>query len=172
MWPSVSTVVLCNETPSATLCFMAVSMCCDANEPLLPQTPPLIVLFDLLLIRLIRSPTFKVKRFVSTSECASPSVQMCTCESIKKRINTTAQRERSLEMISTQGYCRAPERNIHLSCEIHYFSCIIGIRPHVQTHQQADIASRSSNERPRHEIVFCADYSRCPTLHWFAQRHM
>lgn len=49
------------------LFFMAMSVCCDANEPSLPQTPPLIVLFDLPLILLIRSPTFKVKRFASTS---------------------------------------------------------------------------------------------------------
>lgn len=80
MWPGVSTAVLHNETPSATLFFMAVSMCCDANEPSLPQTPPLIVLFDLPLILLIRSPTFKVKRFASTSKCAPSHVCVYVCE--------------------------------------------------------------------------------------------
>lgn len=44
--PGVSTAVLCNETPSAALFSMNMSMCCDANEPSLPQTPAVIVLFD------------------------------------------------------------------------------------------------------------------------------
>lgn len=77
--PALHTAVLHNETPSAALFFMAMSMCCDANEPSLPKTPPLIVLFDLPLILLIRSPTFKLKRFVSTSKSARSHECMCVC---------------------------------------------------------------------------------------------
>lgn len=83
MWPDVSTAALRNEAPSAAFFFTAMSVCCDANEPLPPQTPPLIGLFDLPLIPLIRSPTFKVERFASTSKCAPARVcvseRVCVC---------------------------------------------------------------------------------------------
>lgn len=79
MWPGESAAVLRNETPSARF-FMAMSVCCDANEPSLPKTPPLIVVFDLPLILLIRSPTFKVKRFA----CTSKSAPACLCVCVHK----------------------------------------------------------------------------------------
>lgn len=69
-------------------------MCCDANEALLPQTAPLIVLFDLPLIQLIRSPTFKVKRFASTSKCALTHVRVCACVHIcTRKDNEMVERE-------------------------------------------------------------------------------
>lgn len=74
MCPGVSTAALHNETPSAGF-FMAMSMCCDVNEPSLPKTPPLIVLFDPPLILLIRSSAFRVKRYTHTSIAAPACVE-------------------------------------------------------------------------------------------------
>lgn len=74
MCPGVSTAALRNETPSAGF-FMAMSMCCDVNEPSLPKTPPLIVLFDPPLILLIRSSAFRVKRYAHASIAAPACVE-------------------------------------------------------------------------------------------------
>lgn len=76
MWPGVSAAVLRNETPSAAFswprpCVVMLMSPRYQNTP----TPPLIVVFDLPLILLIRSPTFKVKRFARTSE----SAPACAC---------------------------------------------------------------------------------------------
>lgn len=78
---------------------MAMSMCCDANEPSLPKHPhpPLIVVFDLPLILLIRSPTFKVKRFARTSEsapaCACVRARACLPAHTGEKQNKTVLRE-------------------------------------------------------------------------------
>ena len=72
-----------------------------------PPTPPLIVLFDLPLILLIRSPTFKVKRFACTSKSAL-CMRVCVC---------VRARDTKMKWHKEKGNCHLPPPHLSL-CEL------------------------------------------------------
>lgn len=105
-------------------------------SPCYHKHPPLIVLFDLPLILLIRSPTFKVKRFASTSKCVPAHVCVYMCVHAREnKIKWHKDRQIVIpfplwtwhRLCWLQGMQR---ERIHLTCRIHYINYIIGKHPH------------------------------------------